>query len=58
MPPAILTDESEAGDVMQQAYVNAYSYLRQFDGHSLRSGRDHDNWARLVDIGSERDERG
>jgi RNA polymerase sigma-70 factor (ECF subfamily) len=31
---AILRDESEAEDVMQQAYVNAYSHLCQFDGHS------------------------
>jgi RNA polymerase sigma-70 factor (ECF subfamily) len=28
---AILKDESEAEDVMQQAYVNAYAHLRQFD---------------------------
>lgn len=28
---AILRDETEAEDVMQQAYVNAYSHLRQFD---------------------------
>ena len=31
---AILRDDSEAEDVMQQAYVNAYSHLRQFDGRS------------------------
>ncbi len=31
---AILRDEHEAEDVMQQAYVNAYSHLRQFDGRS------------------------
>ena len=31
---AIVRDESEAEDVMQQAYVNAYSHLRQFDGRS------------------------
>jgi RNA polymerase sigma-70 factor (ECF subfamily) len=31
---AILRDESEAEDVMQQAYVNAYTHLRQFDGRS------------------------
>jgi RNA polymerase sigma-70 factor (ECF subfamily) len=31
---AILRDEREAEDVMQQAYVNAYSHLRQFDGRS------------------------
>src|SRR6187397_528447 len=28
---AILRDEREAEDVMQEAYVNAYSHLRQFD---------------------------
>ena len=28
---AILRDDSEAEDVMQQAYVNAYAHLRQFD---------------------------
>lgn len=31
---AIVKDESEAEDVMQQAYVNAYSHLRQFDRRS------------------------
>jgi RNA polymerase sigma-70 factor (ECF subfamily) len=31
---AIVHDESEAEDVMQQAYVNAYAHLRQFDGRS------------------------
>src|SRR5262245_39857679 len=31
---AILRDDNEAEDVMQQAYVNAYSHLRQFDGRS------------------------
>jgi RNA polymerase sigma-70 factor (ECF subfamily) len=31
---AILRDESEAEDVMQQAYVNAYTHLRQFDGRA------------------------
>ena len=31
---AILRDEHEAEDVMQQAYVNAYSHLRHFDGRS------------------------
>ena len=31
---AIVRDDSEAEDVMQQAYVNAYSHLRQFDGRS------------------------
>jgi RNA polymerase sigma-70 factor (ECF subfamily) len=28
---AIVHDETEAEDVMQQAYVNAYTHLRQFD---------------------------
>jgi RNA polymerase sigma-70 factor, ECF subfamily len=28
---AVLRDEAEAEDVMQQAYVNAYTHLRQFD---------------------------
>jgi RNA polymerase sigma-70 factor (ECF subfamily) len=31
---AILRDETEAEDVMQQAYVNAYTHLRQFDGRA------------------------
>jgi RNA polymerase sigma-70 factor (ECF subfamily) len=31
---AIVRDESEAEDVMQQAYLNAYSHLRQFDGRA------------------------
>jgi RNA polymerase sigma-70 factor (ECF subfamily) len=31
---AILRDDSEVEDVMQQAYVNAYAHLRQFDGRS------------------------
>src|SRR5689334_6416911 len=31
---AIVRDESEAEDVMQQAYVNAYANLRQFGGRS------------------------
>lgn len=31
---AIIKDESEAEDIMQQAYMNAYSHLRQFDGRS------------------------
>jgi RNA polymerase sigma-70 factor, ECF subfamily len=31
---AILRDDNEAEDVMQQAYVNSYSHLRQFDGRS------------------------
>lgn len=36
---AILMDESEAEDVMQQADVNAYSHLRQaMAGRSSRPG--------------------
>ena len=31
---AIVRDEAEAEDVMQQAYVNAYAHLRQFDGRA------------------------
>jgi RNA polymerase sigma-70 factor (ECF subfamily) len=31
---AILRDENEAEDVIQQAYVNAYTHLRQFDGRA------------------------
>jgi RNA polymerase sigma-70 factor (ECF subfamily) len=31
---AIVRDESEAEDVLQQAYLNAYSHLRQFDGRA------------------------
>jgi len=31
---AIRRDDSEAEDVMQQAYVNAYTHLRQFDGRA------------------------
>jgi RNA polymerase sigma-70 factor (ECF subfamily) len=31
---AIVGDEGEAEDVMQQAYVNAYAHLRQFHGRS------------------------
>jgi RNA polymerase sigma-70 factor (ECF subfamily) len=31
---AIVRDESEAEDVMQQAYVNAYAHLRQFNGRA------------------------
>jgi RNA polymerase sigma-70 factor (ECF subfamily) len=31
---AIVRDEREAEDVMQQAYVNAYTHLRQFDGRA------------------------
>jgi RNA polymerase sigma-70 factor (ECF subfamily) len=31
---AILRDEREAEDVMQEAYVNAYTHLRQFDARA------------------------
>jgi RNA polymerase sigma-70 factor (ECF subfamily) len=31
---AVLRDDREAEDVMQQAYVNAYANLRQFDGRA------------------------
>lgn len=31
---SIIRDEDEAEDVMQQAYVNAYAHLRQFDGRA------------------------
>lgn len=31
---AITRDDREAEDVMQQAYVNAYAHLRQFDGRA------------------------
>jgi len=31
---AILRDDREAEDVMQQAYVNAYAHLRQFDARA------------------------
>jgi RNA polymerase sigma-70 factor (ECF subfamily) len=31
---AIVRDDREAEDVMQQAYVNAYAHLRQFGGHA------------------------
>src|SRR5687767_7464614 len=31
---AIVRDEKEAEDVMQQAYVNAYANLRQFNGEA------------------------
>src|SRR5262245_55652947 len=31
---AITRDDREAEDVMQQAYVNAFSNLRQFKGHA------------------------
>ena len=30
---AVLRDDREAEDVMQQAYLNAYARLRQFDRH-------------------------
>lgn len=31
---AIVRDERETEDVMQQAYVSAYAHLRQFNGHA------------------------
>ena len=31
---AVLRSEEEAEDVLQQAYLNAYSHLRQFDGRA------------------------
>jgi RNA polymerase sigma-70 factor, ECF subfamily len=31
---SIIRDDREAEDVMQQAYVNAYSHLQQFDGRA------------------------
>jgi RNA polymerase sigma-70 factor (ECF subfamily) len=31
---AIVRDEAEAEDIMQQAYVNAYAHLHQFDGRA------------------------
>jgi RNA polymerase sigma-70 factor (ECF subfamily) len=31
---AVVRDDREAEDVMQQAYVNAYAHLRQFDGRA------------------------
>jgi RNA polymerase sigma-70 factor, ECF subfamily len=31
---AIVNDEAEAEDILQQAYVNAYSHLRQFDARA------------------------
>ena len=34
---AIVRDEHEAEDVMQQAYVNAFTHLRQFNGSALFS---------------------
>ena len=34
---AILRDDAEAEDVMQQAYVNAYRHLDQFEGRALFS---------------------
>ena len=34
---AIVPDEREAEDVVQQAYVNAYANLRQFDGRAQSS---------------------
>src|SRR5512135_1722775 len=32
---AILRDDAEAEDVMQQAYVEAYSHLGQFEGRAM-----------------------
>src|SRR6516225_1895841 len=34
---AILRDDGEAEDVMQDAYVRAYAHLREFEGRSLFS---------------------
>jgi RNA polymerase sigma-70 factor (ECF subfamily) len=34
---SIVRDEQEAEDVMQQAYVNAFTHLRQFNGSALFS---------------------
>ena len=34
---AIVRDDHEAEDVMQQAYVNAFTHLRQFNGSALFS---------------------
>src|SRR5688572_214463 len=34
---SMLRDDAEAEDVMQQAYVNAYANLRQFNGRALFS---------------------
>jgi RNA polymerase sigma-70 factor (ECF subfamily) len=34
---AIVRDDAEAEDVMQQAYVNAFTHLRQFNGSALFS---------------------
>lgn len=53
---AIVKDEGEAEDVMRQAYVNAYSRLRQFDGRSqfstwLTRMAVHDALARARDSG-------
>jgi RNA polymerase sigma-70 factor, ECF subfamily len=31
---AVVRDEREVEDIMQQAYVNAYTHLRQFDGRA------------------------
>lgn len=31
---AVLRDDREAEDVLQQAYLNAYAHLRQFDRHA------------------------
>src|SRR5262252_256300 len=32
---AVVKDESEVEDVMQQAYINAFTHLHQFEGRSL-----------------------
>jgi RNA polymerase sigma-70 factor (ECF subfamily) len=34
---AIVSDETEVEDVMQQAYINAFTHLHQFEGRSLFS---------------------
>lgn len=34
---SIVSDEAEAEDVMQEAYLNAYKHLRQFEGRSAFS---------------------
>lgn len=34
---AIIKNDRDAEDVMQQAYVNAYAHLRQFDGRAMFS---------------------
>jgi RNA polymerase sigma-70 factor (ECF subfamily) len=53
---AIVRDEREAEDVMQQAYVNAYAHLRQFDdratARSSRSARSRGSARRRPPIAS------